>query len=70
MTDPNARFRRQAQREARSFLRSKGYNTMTMERSLRLVVLRWRRFCRLFARESGAVAVVDWLARKLRRDHV
>lgn len=58
MTDPNARFRRQARRE--------GFNTMTMERSMRLVSLRWCRFCRLFARESGLVAVCDWLAAKLR----
>lgn len=67
MPDPNAPFRRQAQREARLFLRSKGFDTMTMERSMRLVGLRLCRFRRLLIRESGAPAVVEWLARKLRR---
>lgn len=63
--------RREARRAARRFLRSKGVSTMTMERQHRLFQLRCFRLLRLIAREAGWTRErCEWLAAKLRRDHV
>ncbi len=68
MTDPNARWRREARRD--------GFDTMTMERQHRLFRLRFFRLLRLIAREAGwtrercQAAGARLLAAKRRRDHV